>query len=351
MENQLKINDNLSEETLSIINDYWTLGVDGSFSLKPTFIRSKYNLTLGNLTKIIQANSSYTLVTGSCKVCGVIIKEIVTSQSSYLMAKRNNSNECEECIHEKYLQRRATENARIEEYNKRILIQRAKRVDEITEMVYDHESAMEFQQEYKLSNDEMWILLKILKLQNKKLIYNEVFNGDPREQSTWKLVNKLERCGFIRILRNQFQSVLGFSFDQSLFNLLIEKVEAKEEPIESSFQDISANINERKTPTQSEDYLNIFAFSLMKNEFKGNDRQPNYKGTFTLKKEIRLEEGVKYMYGGWINSDGSIHFKFQPIDSFVSIIEQGSFENEPDEIKEKFFNLTNDFDNSGSIPF
>ena len=81
----------------------------------------------------------------------------------------------------------------------------------------------------------------------------------------------------------------------------------------------------KPTSSQSEDSL---SFSLAKKEHKTKPKQPDYSGTFTLPTDIILKAGVKYIYGGWIQTDLSINLKFTPLANIVSV-QQTDIENEP----------------------
>jgi hypothetical protein len=54
-------------------------------------------------------------------------------------------------------------------------------------------------------------------------------------------------------------------------------------------------------------------FSLARNTNKTKPKQPEYSGTFMLKQDVVLKAGVKYLYGGWELTDGSINLQFKPV--------------------------------------
>ncbi|MFW5871625.1 MAG: hypothetical protein ACOCUT_00815 [bacterium] len=87
--------------------------------------------------------------------------------------------------------------------------------------------------------------------------------------------------------------------------------------------------------------LDFLGFSLAKNFNKTNVRQPDYSGTFVLKRPVKLDADVKYIYGGWLNTDGSINLKIQPISNLVQKVENRDTSGEPTHVKNLIENLFN----------
>lgn len=129
-------------------------------------------------------------------------------------------------------------------------------------------------------------------------------------------IKKLEKKGLIFIERSG-SNIIKFDYDKSL--------------IYHIKQDISTNII---------DYLS-FSLSKRANE-KTNPKQPDYSGTFTLPCDVVLKANEKYLYGGWLLTDGSINLKFTPIKD-IKKVEQAKIEDESssydDGINEMFNSL------------
>jgi hypothetical protein len=172
-----------------------------------------------------------------------------------------------------------------------------------------------------LTDEELEILKGIVRIKNKSLIYKEIFNGDPFDRSTWRKVGNIEKKGLIFIKRNSYQSVAEFVFPERLKQIFF---------------------GEDKEIQNTE--LDFLSFSLSKNNNKSQIRQPDYSGTFILKRPVRLDADIKYIYGGWINTDGSINLKIQPLDNVVQKVEQGNIDNEPTHIKSILNDIFNNID-------
>ena len=149
------------------------------------------------------------------------------------------------------------------------------------------------------------MLLKI----NLGMIYTNVFGGDPYNSYIWTRVNKIEELSLIKVKRawHDNKSVDSFEFDERLADLL-----------DLTMKPVS---------------LPYLSFSLVPNIRKTKPRQPEYSGTFKLLDDVILKAGVKYIYGGWINTDGSINLKFQPESEIKRKVEQTNIEEESDDIR------------------
>lgn len=303
-EYKIHIEPNISEDYSVILQEYWEI-VDNEFFNKPKQLCEKLNITFGELSKIIKDYSYCNIINGYCSDCGKVIDDKVYSQTSFKEKQRRSvKDRCAGCESDFYRER--------EEKIVRIKNEDRQQIEE------RFEQAIQEMRWNQISSEELEILKGIVKYKSKSLIYTWVFNSDPYHKPTWRKVDNLEKKGLLSVSRNSAQSVIEFLFPKQLEQLLLG--------------DYKETIKEE---------LDFLGFSLSKNINKTSTRQPDYKGSFILKKPIRLEEDVKYIYGGWLNTDESIYLKIQPLDNIVQKVEHGNLENEPTHIKR----ILNDFFN------
>ncbi len=180
-----------------------------------------------------------------------------------------------------------------------------------------------------LNSEEFEILKEIVRLKNKSLIYKEIFNGDPYDKTIWKIINSIEKKGLLFIKREPYPSlgVIKFIFPEQLEKIFEEKYEM----------------------TNNEN-LNNLKLILSKNTNKKQTNQPDYSGTFILKRPVNLNSGIKYVYGGWINPYGSIKLSILPQDDIYQVVEHGDIDYEPiyvqNVLNDFFFNI-NEFELKG----
>ncbi|MEH6306927.1 hypothetical protein RYH73_14840 [Olivibacter sp. CPCC 100613] len=82
-------------------------------------------------------------------------------------------------------------------------------------------------------------------------------------------------------------------------------------------------------------------FSLARNTNKTKPKQPEYSGTFVLKQDVVIKAGVKYLYGGWELTDGSINLQFKPVEEIFPT-QQRDIREEPGFIGRQVEQLYND---------
>lgn len=264
----------------AILQAYWEMDENG-FMNKPTLICETYNITTSELNKIVK-NNSYCLITlGSCSDCGLVNEEVVYSQTKF-KEKRYVKKRCSECEQKHY---------------RELEVARASRRE-----VEEQEREMGFRLAIKekrwndLTDEEFGILKKIILIKDKSEIYKHVFKGNAFDKSVWRKVRNIEKKRLIAVERNDGGGVVQFSFPEELESLF-----SRDET--------------------SNDELNFLSFSLAKNLHKNKERQPDYSGKFILKKPVKLDAGVKYIYGGWKNTDGSINLKIQPLDEIQNAVQ------------------------------
>jgi RNase P subunit RPR2 len=302
IEFKVEIAPNVDDDYSTIINEYWQMS-DNEFVNKPKQINARYNITLAELNKIIKDFSRCDITHAHCSECGQAIVSSVYSQTSFKENKRKIISKCNECSHQYYMN--------IESEKQRL------KAESQLSMEKKFELAVQERRWNQLTDEELEILRKIVHFKDKKLINKEVFNGNFYDKSIWFKVKRIEKLGLIEIEREDSGSIIRF-----LFPAILEK---------EIFTDSAIGNVE----------LDFLGFSLAKNIHKTNVRQPDYSGTFILSRPVKLEAEIKYIYGGWINTDGSINLKIQPLANITQRVENNDMSSEPTHIKNIIENLFN----------
>ena len=300
----IKISEKAEDSTKEILEAYWSID-NGKFVNKPSELSIKYQITVLAIKKLVKEHSSCDRLLGYCQDCNTALMETVYSQTAY--SYHRATDRCDDCsvAHQRtkdqtaYLQRQEQDRQKEERFDK----------------------AISDRNWLKLSSYELDILLKIIQQKSKKDIYTYAFNGNPNDRSVWSVVNKLKNLGLISIDRNIYGSVNHFESDSRL-------------------------LDEIKSVTEPKKQYEL-GFSLVRKTNRLKPTQAHYAGTFELKEDVILKAGVKYIYGGWVQTDESINLKFTPLESIQSAPLQTNLEDEPklasDIIREMFNRLEDDF--------
>jgi hypothetical protein len=349
--NELKINENVSQNDREIINTYWSFTEDGELAIKPTKLAQKHGISLYQLQQILKANSEFIVDAGYCKSCITPVQDVVTSHTAYRASRSLKMHrECMKCAQITY-EKREEEHRLYLEKQEQIALENAKNreaeneriKEEIKEINCNYEAALNLKTEKGLSWEDLKTLLLILKYRTKDQIYNKVFCGNSYNRDIWDSVNSLEKKKLLKVIRAANKSVIEFQDFKNLHEMLIVEKRSFFSNINNSEGFSATDYTEAtKSPNTT------LRFSLQRSENKTHDNQPDYRGTFTLKQDIVLQEGVKYIYGGWINNDGNISLNFQPSNEIIQRPKQSTFEDEPEEVQEQISNLDNDI--FGSFP-
>jgi len=282
---RINIVDEIDETTKLVLEEYWHIE-NGKFSNRAKDITIKYGLTQASMTKLVRENSYCDILLDNCIDCGINRKVHIYSQSAFNSPDYEISGRCNDCS-EKFKKKK------IEDEKLRIA----------REISFKMSNAINQKKWLSLSEYELDVLMKIIECNDKSEVFSYVFNGNIRDRSIWKIVNKIEDLGLINVERTNGGTIIEFQSDSRLKN-----------EISGSF--------EKKT-------LSYLSFSLAKKANKNKPRQPDYSGTFTLKNDVILKAGEKYLYGGWIQTDESINLKFTPLKDIDPGAEQTEIENEP----------------------
>jgi len=303
-EYKIHLEPDLNDDYTIILQDYWKIA-SNEFINRPKQICDNYNITIGELNKIIKDFSYCKIIHGYCSDCGVVIEDKVYSQTSFREKIRRKVHErCNACETTFFKNLDAERNQHQEDEKKQLEEQFCRAV---------HEKRWT-----ELSAEELEILKGIVRLKSKSLIYKEIFNGNPFDKSVWQKIGNIEKKGLVSIKRSESRSVIEFSFPMQLDQLLL--------------------INNKEFINAEIDSL---SFSLTKNINKTQIKQPDYSGTLIFKRPVRLDPDVKYLYCGWINFDGSINLKIQALNNIFQNVEQGNIDTEPTHIKNILNNLFN----------
>lgn len=300
----IHIDNQIEETNKEIVIDYWTIEND-DFVFSMDKLKGKYSLTQNNIVKIIK-KYSYCLVYEICSVCENKFDRKVETKGNF--KSKNNAIRCVKCENE-YLEEQAKDLKVKNEEHRKFLEQLENEKEQKFELAIKNKRWLD------LDDYQLEVLKKILQSENLRDIKRTVFNGDFYNKFVWSAVNKLDKLGLIIIERGWNNQVENIVYSEDLIRYL-------------------------NTPFKSKivDYL---SFSLSKKDNKTTARQPDYSGTFTLPTDVVLKSGVKYIYGGWIQTDNSINLKFTPI-SDIESVKQTKTEEEPkiiSDIISDFFNV------------
>lgn len=314
---KIHIDEGLEIKTKKILNDYWLIQ-NNNFLYKATEITKMHDITQGDLTKLVKKNSYCEVLHGNCRECNEVMREKTTSKSEYISSIRDKSHTCSQC-RAKF--RRMIAKHEIDESEKK----RKK-------SLLNFENAVIEKKWIGLSKDELEILYNLIENKTKSKIYANVFEGKYSDKRVWNYVNKFQNLGLINVIRNGF-SVVEFEFDDRINEAIRNLLHIKS----------GANIDD-------EPVLDYLSFSLIKKENKETIRQPDYGGTFILQRDVILRANVKYIYGGWIQIDGSINLKFTPSSNLqTNKVIQKNIETEPELVGEIIKSMFNDMRNDTPI--
>ena len=294
MENyQIQIEETVDESTKNAINDYWLIE-NGKFVYNQKYFIQKYSLNQSQISKLVK---SYSVCVKQeiCYTCKETYNRNVDSKSSFSNRYLSNK-ECINCEEERKrirLEEQKEYYRRLEEHSLNIE----------NEKTVKFNKAIEERQWLNLNQYEFNIFKKIIESGNLKAIKVNVFKNNFRDYTIWNTVNKLNKLGLIHIVRDlNNNGVLDICFDKSMYQYLSEFVR-----------------NSLKS--------DCLAFSLSKKTNKQSLNTPEYGGTFKLEYDVIIKANEEYLYGGWIQTDGSINLRFTPSKDVKPSAIQTNFEN------------------------
>ena len=303
-ENRVNISDEIDAISKEILKNYW-LNENEEFRYKIVDLCQKYNLTNFKITELVKNYSSF-LKSKTCNICRNDFFEKIETRGKLKGSFWNI--ECEYCKKAKK-QQNIQKTQKINLENENILKSR---------LLLFNKSFSEKKWEI-LNENEFEIYQKIIDNKTLKNIKQNIFKNDFFCQSTWTVFNKLEKLNLIIVERNSNKTVLNVYFDERVENIFFK-----------NYKKIDNN--------------DTLSFSLAKKQDKSKQSQPDYSGTFILKNDIILKAGMKYLYGGWLQTDESINLKFTPLENIRENVIQSDIVNEPKLVGDIISKMFNEFE-------
>ena len=303
---QIIMNDGIDENTKEIIEKYWLIE-NNEFKYSFKYFQEKYALNQNILVKLIKSNS-YCLKKVSCNDCNDFFQIKIETKSNFKDSRYGNV--CTKCEELRKLKR-----IEIEQESKRIndenLAYEVKKREEKMSKVVERKLWL------TLNIDDLTILQKFVRLNEmsliRKYLYNELTSKEIKYYETM-----FQDFGFIYFPSYQ-KNIVEFApnFETEILNY---------KPIKELHPNTKMSENLR--------------FTLAKKIEKTSKTQGDYAGTFTLPNDVILKANQLYVYGGWIQPNGSLSISFTPAKDLNSTI-QTKF----DEPFPTGFEQTNSFNN------
>lgn len=302
MRTKLVLNHEIINEQKNLIEDYWKSNEHG-FTYKVKDIEIKYDISISKLKSLVAENSKFYHIY-NCSVCNVEFEYLIKNRTS--LKFENSSKNCENC--EQILNEKRKEERRIyfeqkDAENKLKIEQRNK----LLEIGVNNKNWL------NLTEYEFEILCKIIENNNISAIKKDIKLGYYRLNPTfWQVLYKLEKLNLVVCDRN---------------------------PNYVEYIHISPNISDLITKPVQFSESKILSFMLSKNVSPKSIKSPQYSNYFTIPEDVTIKSGVKYIAGGWTNSDGSITLKFTPVDLINPTTNEPLKKDDEDNIMEFFDEL------------
>ena len=295
--------DNISELEKEIILTYWKTR-DTELLCKPRDIKLNYNLTQHQLITLIKEKSECRIDKGECENCDTNLSYTVYSQSQFKIKVDSSIVHCEECRETFRLQRKNKE-------------KNSKGTTFHNAIVSGSQDHLEF--------EHIALLKKMIIYEDRNSIFNNIIKPD--WEYSWKIINQLERLGIIYIERDINKEVLNFEILPPLKSQIIEILKTENDTLEYNHTTSINQYNRQDAPIQ-----NRLSFSLKPKLNKTEARHPDYSGVFKLPTDVLLKQGVEYVYGAWVLTDGSINLKFTPKEDIFPTINE-DLDDQPQSLK------------------
>ncbi len=292
---RIKIKPIVNEDYFDILNEYWEIK-DDLFINKPRQLIEQYDLEMRELNKIVKDNSECRIIYGSCSGCKVDVSDIIYTQTAFKDSQKRTVERCPNCEATFLEEREYQMRRQFEDDNKQREIEKIeleKKNEEIFGQVIPNEKSE------SLTKDELDIFKTIFRLirisrndnENRSSIFREVFKGSPLDREVWAKIGSIEKKGLLVVERdsNGYKSrVLRFTLPHML---------------KKDFIDERVLTND----------LDFISFSLLQRTKNNQVCRSDYAGTFYLDRSVKLNKNVEYVYEGYINTDGSLTLKIQPL--------------------------------------
>jgi len=276
----------VDEKLKILVNDYWEVN-EGKF-VYPSLesLADKHSLKKTKITELVTSLADYMQWMGACTGCGEPIFEKVKNRGNFKWYGiiREKCTGCELQERKNQAEKRVIEEEQQKQEREQLL-----------------SAGIAAKNWLKLTEDELLLLRKIISYPNGKEAYFQTFQLDYGGESVWPTIAKFQRLGLLTVIDLQYRS--EFAWDK-----LLPAVLPSEMASEAS---------------------STLKFSLEWNNNRIKVKQPHYSGTFNLKQDVVLKAGIKYLYGGWEQTDGSINLQFKPVDE-ITVTKQTRTSDEPD---------------------
>ncbi|AOW08939.1 hypothetical protein [Flavobacterium gilvum] len=315
---EIHIDEDLDAKSKQMLNDYWLIQ-DGIFLNKVAGIIKMHGIKQGELNTLLEKHAHCEINHGNCCECDKEMKDKIFLRSDFNYTFKSKVNNCSECREEF---RRKNEKEWKEHQNR----QEEKRKEKLAffDEVVNEKKWLE------LPKNELNILYKLIENKTMNKIFANVFNGNRGDKSMWRYVYKFESLGFFNAIRN------GIWVDKLEFDERIN------EAIKNLFLNKADSDKDREPSTA----LDELRFSLARKEYKQTINHPDYSGAFTLQRDVIFRAKEKYIYSGWIQTDGSINLRFTPVSNLQSSnVIQENIKNEPQLVGEIVKNMFNEIRN------
>lgn len=267
---RLVINEGVSDEKRKMIEAYWQMK-NGKFVNYVKNVGNRFRMNDVEVTKFVGKNSNYSIPFDPCPECGADLSVKVNSQGAYRAVIRKGKPSCQNCTDKK-----GKKNQR-------------------TGRLYKGPSEAEL-----LAHKIAVAALKLedlppLRLQVlSTIVNNNVKNVPQLKRHVYTGSRKDRENKSIEVLHLYGKSLIIYSRKSIMFD----------EELREKLQSGEATPIVPKIEVKQQD--NTLSFTLQENS-EGND--PQYKGSFNLKRDIAYKVGTVINYTAHLNSDGTINLK------------------------------------------
>lgn len=260
---------------IEVCNLYWQYSLeDVKYVFSAKEISEMFNMTIPKIYGIASQNSELSFV---CELCRKTIKTL---------KKRGDFKLENIFVNKKCLCFSCQDKFRLDKSTKNR-----------NEMLSRLDIAIKNQSWKKLNYNELSTLIVLSNCKTRNEVFGKLFDGLSSESETskeiWNNLNTLDSMGLVWIERTTDNKIIDFHTNSRLRDYL-----------ESEFSNIFLDNNSGK-----------LQIKLNKTSLKTSINQPDYSGNFILKKEIIFNPNIKYSYGAWLNADGTIFLKIEPVNS------------------------------------
>lgn len=262
MELYIEINNNPTKEQEEIIYSYW-LYDNYDFVNKPTVLAEKYGLKTSELFTLIKEYSKCRLDLGECKACG---NKIVYENKSQNELNKSLSNY----------------NILCESHREDFFSEAKKSGTKIFE--FKMNAAFYYKVWETLDEQELLFFTQLIYTGSRDLIFGELFENDKeKDKFRWKMLDKFEQLGLLRIVRTENNSIRKFLFNSKMKNRFV-----------------GTKIDTDSFIEDSDQFGSELKFVLNPNKNKIEQKHPNYSIIKKFDTSMLIERGKTYRISAWL---------------------------------------------------